>query len=277
MPADLVVEAFIVIGAGHGVDRVHVQRLDDGGRAHVAELRDLASALRRNLAVAAAEQDIRLDADRLQLLHRMLGRLGLQLAGGRDPGDQGQVHEHGAFRPKLVAELADRLQERQALDVADRAADLAEHEVLVGDVGLDPVLDRVGHVRDHLDRGAEIVAAPLFGDHVLIDPAGGDAVRPAARDAGEALVMAEIEIGLRPVVGDVDLAVLIRAHRARIDVEIGVELAQANLESACLQQSTECCRRKTLAERGDHAAGDEYETRHGRSLWNESGHPGKCC
>ena len=28
-------------------------------------------------------------------------------------------------RPELVAELADRLEERQALDVADRAADLA--------------------------------------------------------------------------------------------------------------------------------------------------------
>jgi hypothetical protein len=44
--------------------------------------------------------------------------------------------------------------------------------------------------------------------------------------AGEALVVAEIEIGLRAVVGHEDLAVLIRAHRARIDVEIGVELAK---------------------------------------------------
>ena len=32
-------------------------------------------------------------------------------------------------RPQLVAELADRLQERQALDVADRAADLDQHEI----------------------------------------------------------------------------------------------------------------------------------------------------
>ena len=34
-------------------------------------------------------------------------------------------------RPKLVTELADRLQERQALDVADGAADLHQHEVEV--------------------------------------------------------------------------------------------------------------------------------------------------
>ena len=32
---------------------------------------------------------------------------------------------------QIVAELADRLEERQALDVADRAADLDQHEIVV--------------------------------------------------------------------------------------------------------------------------------------------------
>ena len=59
----------------------------------------------------------------------------------------------------LVAELADRLKEGRALDVADGAADLAQDEVLVRDVGADELLDRVGDVRDDLDRGAQIVAA----------------------------------------------------------------------------------------------------------------------
>ena len=57
----------------------------------------------------------------------------LSLAGRRDPGHQRQMHEQRALAPELVAELADRLEERQALDVADRAADLAEHEILVVD------------------------------------------------------------------------------------------------------------------------------------------------
>ena len=59
------------------------------------------------------------------------------------------------------------------------------------------------------------------------------------RAAGEALVMAEIEIGLGAVVGDEHLAVLIGRHRAGIDVEIGVELAQADLVAARLQQRAE--------------------------------------
>ena len=32
-------------------------------------------------------------------------------------------------RAQVVAELADGLEERQALDIADRAADLAQHEI----------------------------------------------------------------------------------------------------------------------------------------------------
>ena len=151
---------------------------------------------------------------------------------------------------ELVAELADRLDERQRFDVADGAADLAEDEIaFLVDVGADELLDRVGDVRDHLDGGAEIVAAPLAGDDALVDPARGDVVALAGGDAGEALVMAEVEVGLGAVVGDVDLAMLVGRHRPRIDVEIGVELAQADLVAARLQQRRERGGHQALAKR----------------------------
>ena len=160
--------------------------------------------------------------------------------------------ERAALRvlAELVAELADRLDEGQRFDVADRAADLAEDEVaILVDVGADEVLDRVGDVRDDLDGGAEIVAAPLALDDALVDPARGDVVALARGDAGEALVMAEIEIGLGAVVGDVDLAMLVGRHRPRIDVEIGIELAQADLVAARLQQRRERGGHEALAKR----------------------------
>src|ERR1700719_4245526 len=84
-----------------------------------------------------------------------------------------------ALAAELVADLADRLQERQALDVAHRAADLAEHEILVGKIGLDEFLDGIGDVRDHLHGGAQILAAALAGDHGGVDAPGGDAVASA--------------------------------------------------------------------------------------------------
>jgi hypothetical protein len=163
----------------------------------------------------------------------------------------------------VVAELPDRLEERQALDVADGAADFAQHEVEAVIAVADEVLDGVGDVRDHLDGGAEIIAAALLGQDVLIDAAGSDVVFLGRRIAGEALVMAEVEVGLGAVVGDEHLAVLIGRHRPRIDVEIGVELAQADLVAARLQQGAKCRRGQAFTEGGHHAAGDENVPRHG--------------
>ena len=117
-----------------------------------------------------------------QLAHRMLGRLGLQFAGGGDPRHQRGVDADRLVAAKVVAQLADRLDERQAFDVADRAADLADDEIESVGIAEREFLDRVGDVRDDLDGRAEIIAAPLLGDDVAVDAAGGDIVRLARRD-----------------------------------------------------------------------------------------------
>ncbi len=149
---------------------------------------------------------------------------------------------------QVVGELPDRLEERQALDVADRAADLAEDEVDLLVAVEDELLDRVGDVRDHLHRRAEIVAAPLLGDDVLVDAPGGDVVHPVGGAPGEALVVPEVEVGLGPVVGDEDLAMLVRAHRPRIDVEVGVELPQPHPVAPRLEKRGERRRSDAFAE-----------------------------
>ena len=205
--------------------------------AHVAEERELAPvALRES---AGRQRTSRMSGwmpiERSSLTECCVGLVFSSPADG-DIGHQRQVDVDGVAARQLVAELADRLEERQALDVADRAADLAEHEVELVVAVEDEVLDGVGDVRDHLHGAAEIVAAPLLGDDLLVDAAGGDVVHAVRRAPGEALVVAEVEVGLRPVVGDEDLAVLIGAHGPRIDVEIGVELAEPDLVAARLQQ-----------------------------------------
>src|ERR1700758_2428083 len=103
--------------------------------------------------------------------------------------------------PDLDRELADPLEERQRLDVADRAADLGDHEVDVAGLGdqRDPLLDLVGDVRHHLDGAAEVVAAALPPDHGVVDAAGGDVRRAARVGVCEALVVAQVEIGLGAV------------------------------------------------------------------------------
>ena len=60
--------------------------------------------------------------------------------------------------------------------------------------------------------------------------------------------MTKIEIGLRAILQHVDLAVLVRAHRAGIDIEIGVKFLQDDLEPAIFQQRAKRSRSEALAE-----------------------------
>ena len=115
----------------HFVDRVDVLRGDDRFFGDVAEERDLALDVGVEEPVGAAEQDVGLDADRAQVADAVLRRLGLQLAGRADERHQRQVDVERVLAADVEAELADRLEERHALDVADRAADLDEHDVHV--------------------------------------------------------------------------------------------------------------------------------------------------
>jgi UDP-N-acetylglucosamine 2-epimerase (non-hydrolysing) len=87
--------------------------------------------------------------------------------------------------------------------------------------------------------------------------AGGEVACAGHARAHEALVVAEVEVGLGAVVGDEHLAVLERAHRARIDVDVGVELDHRDLEAAGLEDRAERGRGDALAQRGHDAAGDE--------------------
>ena len=88
--------------------------------------------------------------------------------------------------------------------------------------------------------------------------------------------MAQVEVGLGAVVEDVDLAVLVGAHGAGIDVDVGIELLQADAQAAMLQQHADGGAGQPFAERADHAAGDENmfgllggECRHGVVLVSE--------
>ena len=92
-------------------------------------------------------------------------------------------------------------------------------------------------------------------------------------DVGEALVVAEVEVGLGAVLGHEHLAVLVGRHRARVDVDVGVELLQADGQPARDEQASDRGRGDPLAERGDDAAGHEDEPglARGAAAWRSDG------
>src|SRR5690606_9693187 len=197
---------------------------DHGFAIDIAEERDLVAHLFGYLAVSAGDDDVGLDTERAELADTLLGWLRLQLAGRAQLRQQGHVDEKVVAAAELASHLADRLDERLALDVADRAAHLTDHDVgfVLSRCQADATLDLVGDVRDDLDRAAQVVATSLLGGHAGVDLSGSDVAGPGEVLVDEPLVVPNVEVRLGAVVGDEHLTVLIRRHRARIDVQIRI-------------------------------------------------------
>lgn len=255
---DVGVEAFGVQDLGDVVDRLGVDRGDDGGFVDVAHQGDLAFDGGGDLAVGAQDDRVGLDADVAQGGDRVLGGLGLQLAGGADVGQQRDVDDEDVVAADFVADLADGLQEREGLDVADGPADLGDDDVDVrGRHAADAVLDLVGDVRDDLDGVAEVLAAAFLGDDGGVHLSGRHVRRPVEVDVQEPLVVADVQVGLGAVVGDEHLTVLERVHRPRVDVQVRVELLHRDPQAPSLQQRTQAGGRQALAEGRSDTPGDE--------------------
>ena len=145
------------------------------------------------------------------------------------------MHQHGALGADFDTQLADGLEEGLRLDVAHGTADLNQGHVGVAGTLDDATLDLVGDVRDDLDGCAQVVAPALSAQHVFVDATSGEVVVLGHAGADEPLVVAQVEVGLGAVMGDEHLAVLERAHGARIDVDVRVQLEHRDLQAPRLQ------------------------------------------
>ena len=240
-----------------------VASLDNALRAHITEKRDLPFLIGRDRTVAAAKKDIRLNADRAQLFYRVLRRLCLHLTGTRNVGQKRQVNEDGSVLAEFLAKLTDGFEKWQALNIADCSPDLTEDEVHVSGITQHEVFDRVGDVRNDLNRRAKEITATFFFKNGLIDPPRRDVVALFCRHASEALIVAEIEVRFCTVICHEHLTMLVRRHRSRVDVQIRVELTKADLIAPCLEQRAKRRRRNAFSKGGDHAARNKNITRHG--------------
>ncbi len=110
---------------------------------------------------------------------------------------------------------------------------------------------------DHLHGAAQVLAPALPGDDRAVDLAGGGVVVPAEVGVDEALVVAQIHVGLGPIVGDEHLPVLVRVHGPGVHVDVGIELQHGHPQPAGHQQSPHAGRGDALAQGRGHPAGHE--------------------
>ena len=234
---DYLVEVLLVHLQGYLVDRGHVNRLDYGCRIDVTEEGHLLAQVQRKVMLGAQHENIRLNTHLLQLFHRVLRGLGLQLFGCGDIGHIGKVYAHTVLT-QLPTQLAHAFEIRQRLDVAHRTADFSDNEIelILGTQQLDVTFDFVGNVRNDLYRFSQIIATALLVDDILIDATGRDVVGPGRGRIGETLVVAQVQVGFMAVDRHITLSMFIRVQRARVDIDIGIEFLNRHLISACQQQ-----------------------------------------
>ena len=150
---------------------------------------------------------------------------------------------------RFHAKLPRRFQERKTLDIADGASDLHDNDIRALGHRFEAGFDLVCDVGDHLDRTAEIITATLLGDHRFVNLPRGDVRRSRKLDAGKALIVTQVHVGLRAVVGDEHFAVLVGAHRPGIDVDVGIELEERDAVAVRLQQSSYRSRGQSFPQR----------------------------
>ena len=150
------------------------------------------------------------------------------------------MYAHGVAT-QFPFELSDGFKEGRAFDVADGAADFGDDEVVLARFAevLHALLNFVGDVGHDLNGFAEVVAAALLVDDGLVDAARGHAVFAGGLYAREAFVVAEVEVGLHTVDGDIALAVLVWIECSRIDVDVRVKLLDGDVVASCLQELTD--------------------------------------
>ena len=263
---------------GHGVNGVSRDQRHHRFHIHITkESNFLAQTIFYGM-IGTTDDDIGLDANAAQLAHAVLGWLGLQLTRGGYVGHPGDVQIEGFVASHVFAHLADGFQERQPLDVTHGAAHLHDDHVGVAGFGhgRNAAFDLVGHVGNDLDGAAQVITPPLAADDLRIDLTRGDVAGATQVFINEAFIMAQVQVSLRAIFGDKNLAVLIRRHGAWIYVQIGVQFLNGNGHPATLEQSSQRGRGDAFAQRADNAAGYKDILGHaGFSLPSLSWRP--CC
>ena len=256
----LVVQMFRVQKQRHLIQAAGVLIFKYAVLGHIAEHTDLCAHFFGNGAFGPANQNIRCDAQPGQFLHAVLGRLGFQFVGRVQVRYQRHVDIQAVVPSHLGAHLADGLQKRLAFNIAHGAADFGDNNVgrvLRAGNGEDAILDFVGNVGNDLHRRAQILAPAFPVDDGLVDTAAGHVAALTQVFVDEALVVAKVKVRLRTVVGHEHLAMLVRVHRTRVHVNIGIQLLHRDAQSPQLQQPSQRRRRNALSQRRNHAAGNK--------------------
>ena len=120
---------------------------------HVAEKRYLVENAVFQRFVATKNDNIGINAHSLQFLYGMLGGFALVLVASGKERNEGYVDEKAVFSADFEGDLSHRLEEGLRFDIADRSADLRDHDVRIrfSAYAINEIFDLVRDVRNGLN------------------------------------------------------------------------------------------------------------------------------
>ena len=120
-----------------------------------------------------------------------------------------------------------------------------------------PEFDFIGNMRNDLNRASQETTFPFLSNHLLVNLSGCQRIDLTQRRGGEARVVAQIQIRLGSVIGNIDLAMLIRTHGARINVYIRIDFDHSDFKTVVLENTTDRGSGHTLSEARTNASGNK--------------------
>jgi hypothetical protein len=107
-----------------------------------------------------------------------------------------------------------------------------------------------------------VITPALLAQHRVVNPAGGEVVGARHACVGKTFVMAQIQVGFRPILSHKYFTVLERTHGTGIDVDVGIEFEQSDPDAPGFQHCSHRGGRDTFAQRRNYPTCDENITRH---------------
>ena len=233
------VQALLLHQLGHLINTLGSKVLDNSIGVHVAEHGHLFAHLLGDRLFAAAHDNIRRNTNAAQLLNAVLGGLSFELTSCRNVGHQGYMNVQNIVFAHFLLNLANSLEEGQAFDIANSTADFGNNNI--GIILLanhkNSFLNRVSNMGNNLHRAAQIVTTTLLIDYTLVNLARGSIGVFGQVNIDKALIMTQIQVGFSAIISNKNLAMLIRAHRARVDIDIRVKFLDSYLVATTFQKT----------------------------------------
>ena len=139
--------------------------------------------------------------------------------------------------PEVPLNLAHCFDKGQGFNITDAPAYFRDNEIIFSAFAQeeDVSLYLVCNMRDDLNSFSQIFSLSLFCNDIVVDPARGDVIGLGRANIKKTLIMAQVQVRLGPVIGDVALAVLVGVQCSGIDIDVGVKFLNGNFEPSGLQ------------------------------------------